>query len=240
MNINIQHILGQGEGISIEFKKASNVLPESFFETVCAFLNRNGGSILLGVNDDKTITGIEAKTAELLCKQIANLSNNPQKLYPSFLIEPHVVDYQNKKIIYIYVPVSSQVHKCKGKIFDRSADGDFELKTNEPIKNLYNRKNTLYSENTIYPYLKENDFVEGIVERTRRIIKFNRPEHPWNDISDLDFFKTSGLFRKDLITGNEGFTMTALLLFGKDEVIQSAIPHYKIDAILRKNRCNTT
>ena len=29
--------------------------------------------------------------------------------------------------------------------------------------------------------------------------------------------------------------MTALLLFGKSEVIQSAIPHYKIDALVRIN-----
>ena len=28
--------------------------------------------------------------------------------------------------------------------------------------------------------------------------------------------------------------MSALLLFGKSEIIQSAIPHYKVDALLRK------
>ena len=50
----------------------------------------------------------------------------------------------------------------------------------------------------------------------------------------MEFFKTAGLYRKDLASGKEGFTMSALLLFGKNEIIQSAIPHYKIDALVRK------
>ncbi len=85
MNANILQLLKQGEGISVEFKKATNQLPDNFFETVCAFLNRNGGSIILGITDDKIVEGVNSKLVEALCKNIANLSNNPQKLFPSFL-----------------------------------------------------------------------------------------------------------------------------------------------------------
>ncbi len=53
MNANINKLLNEGEGISVEFKKAYSELPSNFFETVCAFLNRNGGSIILGVSDDR-------------------------------------------------------------------------------------------------------------------------------------------------------------------------------------------
>jgi ATP-dependent DNA helicase RecG len=48
---NIQKILTQGEGLTVEFKLAKSELPSSLFETVCAFLNRSGGTILLGVSD---------------------------------------------------------------------------------------------------------------------------------------------------------------------------------------------
>jgi ATP-dependent DNA helicase RecG len=58
---------------------------------VCAFLNRSGGNILLGVNDDKTIEGVNQKQAETLCKNFANLSNNPQKLFPTFLLDAQTV-----------------------------------------------------------------------------------------------------------------------------------------------------
>jgi len=234
MNANIRQLLEQGEGISVEFKKATSQLPDNFFETVCAFLNRNGGSIFLGINDNKTIEGVNPNSVAMLCKNIANLSNNQQKLFPSFLIEPKIVEYEGKMLIHVFVPISSQVHRCNGKVFDRSADGDFEIKTDAQIKNLYIRKNLLYSENTVYPFLFESDFVPGIVERVRKIIKINRANHPWNDLSNEEFYRTAGLYRKDFATGIEGFTMTALLMFGKDETIQSAIPHYKIDALLRK------
>ena len=230
---NIRHIIKQGEGVSVEFKHSKDSLPSNLFETVCAFLNRAGGNILLGVKDDKTIEGINPDKAEALCKDFVSLSNNAQKLFPTFLLDAHVVDFEGKKIIHIFVPISSQVHKCNNKIFDRSADGDFELNTSEQIKNLYLRKSSLYSENIIYPYLQSSDFANGIVARVRKMIRIQRPVHPWNELNDEEFFKTAGLWRKDFASGQEGFTMSALLLFGKPETIGSALPHYKIDALLR-------
>ena len=236
--VKLKKLISKGEGISVEFKRAQNKLPTSLFETICAFLNRNGGEILLGVNDNKTIEGIGEKNAVQLSKDISNLSNNPQKLFPSFLIEPKIIDFENKKLIYIFVPISSQVHKTSGKIFDRSTDGDFELKTDEQIKQAYNRKSTEYSENTIYPFFKEKHFAEGILEKVRKLIKINRPNHPWNNITDDEFYRVSGLYREDLKTGEEGFTLSAILLFGKPEAINSALPHYKIDALVRKQDLN--
>ena len=73
MNINIPKILQQGEGVTIEFKRATGKLPESLFETICVLLNHNGGTILLGVTD----CGVDPDKAPMLCKDIANLSNNP-------------------------------------------------------------------------------------------------------------------------------------------------------------------
>jgi len=49
----INKIISQGEGLTIEFKKATNDLPTNLFETVCAFLNKQGGEIILGISDDK-------------------------------------------------------------------------------------------------------------------------------------------------------------------------------------------
>ena len=202
MNIDIPQILARGEGISIEFKTAKNKLPGTLFETICAFLNRNGGIILLGVTDDKHIEGVNPALADQMIKELVNLSNNPQKLIPSFLLEATKVNYEDKILIHIFVPASSQVHRCKNKVFDRSADGDFEIQTDDQIKQLYIRKNAYYSENTVYPYLLQTDFVSGIVDRARRMIKNNRANHPWNELSDEDFFNASGLYRRDIIQKN--------------------------------------
>jgi len=76
----ILNIIDQGEGITVEFKSALKGLPENLFETVCAFLNRNGGTILLGIVDTKDVVGVNSSKAEALCKDFASLSNNPNKI----------------------------------------------------------------------------------------------------------------------------------------------------------------
>ena len=52
---------------------------------------------------------------------------------------------------------------------------------------------------------------------------------------DRQMMEISGLWIKDYLNGQEGFTLAAALLFGKDEVIQQIVPHYKIDALVRIN-----
>ncbi len=46
----LEDLIKEGEGLRLEFKEAKAKLPKSFYETVCAFLNREGGKILLGVS----------------------------------------------------------------------------------------------------------------------------------------------------------------------------------------------
>ena len=96
----VKIILEKGEGISVEFKKATNQLPSNLFETIAAILNRNGGEILLGIDDDKSVIGINNRVVDQFCKQISNTSNNPQLFYPTFLINAQTIEYQNKKLKY--------------------------------------------------------------------------------------------------------------------------------------------
>jgi ATP-dependent DNA helicase RecG len=231
----IHKIIEKGEGISVEFKTAGNNLPENLFETVCAFLNRNGGTIILGIEDNKNVTGIDPAKVEIFCKDFASLSNNHTKIEPVFLLHPKVVDYRGKKLIHVFVPASSSVHKSSGKVFDRSVEGDFVVKFDNQISQIYLRKSSLFSESFIYPYLNETHFEEGIVEKSKNIMRANRPNHPWVNLSNDEFFNAAGLFRYDIKSGEKGFTLAALMLFGKEEIIQSALPHYKIDALLRHN-----
>jgi len=59
MKDTLLNIIKNGEGISTEFKETNNKLPKSLFETVCAFLNRFGGFIFLGIKDDGSIIGVD-------------------------------------------------------------------------------------------------------------------------------------------------------------------------------------
>jgi len=229
----VKNLLKQREKIRIEFKEAKDSIPRNLFETVCAFLNREGGSVLLGVNNRGEVTGVDPAAIEQMSVDISSLSNNPSKLNPPFILFPSVVTIKNKKVIHIQVPSSSQVHKCDNIVFDRSSDGDFRVTSPQGIAEIYNRKRVHFTEGTIYPHIKSSDFKDGLLEKIRNLIRSNKPAHPWLELSDEEFFKTSGLYKVDYQNGSEGFTLAAVLLMGKDIVIKNILPHYKIDALVK-------
>ena len=47
-----------GETIAVEFKRCSNRIENDVYQSVCSFLNRFGGDIYLGVEDDGTVCGV--------------------------------------------------------------------------------------------------------------------------------------------------------------------------------------
>jgi ATP-dependent DNA helicase RecG len=231
----IRHIISHGEGISIEFKEARNALPANVFESVCAFLNRQGGHLFLGVKDDGTIVGVDQAKITKMKTEFATTTNNPNKINPPDPHELSEIKIGSVSILYTYISQSSQVHRCDGLIFDRSEDGDIKVKSDANISKIYSRKSNYYTENYNYPLIKISDFKAGLLEKVRQLIKSNSPDHPWLALPDMEFLIRAGLWQKDFKSGEEGFTRAAVLLLGRDEVIHSVLPHYRIDAYVRIN-----
>jgi ATP-dependent DNA helicase RecG len=236
----LMSIMNRGEGISVEFKSSRSKLNKDVFESVCAFLNRHGGHLFLGIENDRTICGVDDDAVYPIINNFITTANNPQKLFPPFYLSPEIFEIDNKKIIYVYVPESSQVHKTAGKIFDRNDDGDLNVTENTShIARLYLRKQTTYSENTIFPFATLEDLRSDLIARVKiRAKNENGGSHPWFEMTDKELLLSSQLFKKDLQTGKEGLTLAAILIFGKDETILNALPHYKTDAILRIRNIN--
>jgi ATP-dependent DNA helicase RecG len=126
-NAQLKHIIDQGECISIEYKTSKEKLNKDTFESICAFLNRKGGHLVLGVNDNKEITGVRENAIQSILDTLAVNANNPQKLNTPFYLSPEVIEVNNKRVIVVYVPESSQVHSTAGKTYDRNEDGDFYI-----------------------------------------------------------------------------------------------------------------
>jgi len=82
----IRNLLAQGEGIQVEFKSCRDALNRDVYESVCAFLNRSGGHLLLGVRDDGEVTGVVPEAVEQLKKDFVTALNNPQKITPPFYL----------------------------------------------------------------------------------------------------------------------------------------------------------
>lgn len=231
---NIERLLQQGEGISIEFKQARRGLPRDVFESVCAFLNRQGGHLILGARNDGTPTGVEEAEADNLQRDFAALSNNPTKLQPPFLLELEQVRVGEAVLLYAYVPQSSQVHRTDGVVFDRGHEGDFRVVDNERISQLYARKSNYYSEGRIFPRLQLADFKPGLFAKVRALLRARRADHPWLLLRDEELLRSAGLYQVDPLTGEQGYTLAAVLLLGSDQLLQTVLPAYRIDALVRR------
>ena len=231
----LEELLRRGEGIEIEFKTARFDLNKDTFDSICAFLNRMGGHLLLGVNDSGKVEGVIEDCIPGMIHNLITTANNPGKLNPPFYLSPQVLDYEDKKFIYIYVPESPHVHTTNGKIFDRNGDGDLDITRQSGfVSNLYLRKQPGYSENQVFPYFELADCNAELFKRIRRLAENKQiAGHPWTNMSDEEIIRFSGLRKTDIITGKSGLTLAAALLLGKDETILSALPHHKTDALLR-------
>lgn len=232
---NLEQLLAQGEGVSIEFKKARNALPKDAFESVCAFLNRQGGHLILGADNDGTPLGVEEAAADQLQRDFVTLSNNPTKLQPPFLLELAPVRVGKALLLHVYVPQSSQVHRSGGVVFDRGHEGDFRVLDEGRISQFYARKSSYYSEGRILPYLRLEDFKPGLLDKVRALVRARRADHPWLLLGDEELLKSAGLHQTDPLTGVQGYTQAAALLLGRDEVILSVLPAYRIDALVRRH-----
>jgi len=237
MNSN-EHLLGLikgGENIHVEFKESNHKINKSVYITVCAFLNRHGGTIILGVDALGNLTGVEPHSIVTMRREFATVVNNPEKINPPCYLSIDEHDIDGKKILHIFVPESSQVHRCQGKIYDRNEDCDVDITNNtRAVSAMYQRKQTTYSENKIYPHADMNLLRKDIFERVRIRATAQRKDHPWNNLTNEELLKSAQLLLTDPETGKSGITLAGILLFGSDNLILSAAPHHRTDLILRK------
>ncbi len=221
---NLIEFIEAGEGTTIEYKEAKKSLPNSLFESVCSMLNRNGGHIFLGVNNESEVIGVYKDYAKAMKKEFVDLCNNPEKLFPTVHLDIKEYIYEDKHILYIYVHESSDVHKTANKIYDRNEDGDFDITNNTTlISNLYIRKRSTYIENKIYPFATMNDLRIDLIDEARKMASNRTSNHPWSKMNNEEMLRSAGLYERNLETGKEGFNLACLLIFGKDDIISSAL-----------------
>ena len=231
----LKAIIAQKEGTEIEFKESKDSLARKVYESICAFLNRRGGHVVLGAKDNGEIVGINPAKVQEQMDQLAKDMNNPQLFKPTYYLTYEPMDIDGKKIIYFYVPESNQAHSYKGIYYDRNQDGDFELRSTEQIANLFIRKSRMKTEDRVYPMLGMKDLDEEAFEELRKGIRIENSKHPWLNLSNEEIIRSGELIAVDPETGKEGLTLAAILLFGNSHAIATALPTYRIDLLCRVN-----
>ena len=138
------------EGIGVEFKRCGSQPSGDTFETICSFANRQGGSILLGVNDDGAVEGVPEASALPIERSISNVVSNPNLFNVSPLVEfERLHDSEGRLVIRVWVPMGPSLYTFKGAVYDRVADADVRVKSDAQIASMMARKQGYYSERTV-------------------------------------------------------------------------------------------
>lgn len=230
----IKELIVQGESETLEFKSCMDEISSSVYETVCSFLNRSGGYILMGISDNGEIVGVNPDKANTLLSTFITTLNNGLKITPNVFIDANIVDVDGKKVICAYVQKGESPYHLGKNYYDRNKDADLNI-TDKPelLSNLFSRKNNMYSENQVIPYLSQADLDSKTFTLCRNIVSVNNPTHVWISMTDEEILNSVGLFGIDTANGHRGLKLAALLLFGSEEALSSFYPRYRIDAIYR-------
>lgn len=102
---NVEELVKQGESAGLEFKTSTAKL-HGVFETICAFLNGNGGTVLIGVKNDGSLVGQDVTDNTRL--EIANLAS---KLEPPISLEIDYIPVSNNKYIIKICATSNRAYK---------------------------------------------------------------------------------------------------------------------------------
>lgn len=231
---DVRHIIGRGEGTTIEFKDATGGTPISFYESAVSMSNTDGGVILLGVDDDGNVMGLSTEACKHMQKDVVTALNTPDCVWPSIYVQPFVVSHPEGEILVCQIAASSQVHQYKEKIYVRENESDIDITDNQlRIGDLYLRKRNFFTESKIYPHLTMDDLDAPLFDKARALIRGYRSDHPWLALDNEELLKSSSLRVKDYQNGAEGLTLAAALIFGKDTTIQAILPAYKVEAMVR-------
>ena len=72
-----------------------------------------------------------------------------------------------------------------------------------------------------------------LIDKARKMTRVRSDNHPWQSMDDEELLRSAGLILMDRESREEGITLAAILLFGKDTTIMSALPQHKTDMIFR-------
>jgi ATP-dependent DNA helicase RecG len=100
---DIKELAKQGESNTLEFKSSTAKL-KAAFETISAFLNKKGGTVLIGVKDSGELIGQDV--TDNTRKEIAN---EIKKIEPPASVDVQYVTLENKKVI-VVIYVEAGIH----------------------------------------------------------------------------------------------------------------------------------
>lgn len=241
----LKKALSVREGCEIEYKSAKGGFPGSFWETFSAFANTNGGVIVLGVKekDGKPIAdGMSEDEAIKHKKTFWDCAHNSTKVSAPLLMEKDVHEEcleDGSWVLVCEIPRAAYDQKPiylngnpDSNTFKRKHEGDYRC-TKKEVRQMFSDSNLMFgsADARILKGFTYKDIDEPTVEWYRKEYNSRHDGHPWTELSNMEFLKKVGAYRLDSESGEEGFTVAGMQMFGKGDSItaQGCLPYFFVD-----------
>ena len=107
---------------------------------------------------NRILTKSHMKVAADMMKNFISVVSNPANFSPTVYLAPEMIrDESGHTVIHVHVPPSAEVHSYKKIIYDRVDDADVKVTVTSQIAAMYIRKQNIFTEKKIYPYVTMED-----------------------------------------------------------------------------------
>ena len=238
--IDIASVLKKKEHVNIEVKSAGRGIPNSIWDTYSSFANTFGGTIILGIEEDKATKAFILKgiqNPQQMLSDIWNTLNNRQKININILLEHHVysVEHEGMHFIVIEVPRADRRDKpvyvgqdmFKGT-FRRNHEGDYHCSVEE-IKSMLRDQADTSQDALLLENLLITDLNQESIQRYRILFNNLKPNHIWAKLGNEEFLLKIGAAKKSQTDGKIHPTLGGLVFFGDFMTITDELPNYFLD-----------
>lgn len=238
--IDLKEIFQSSEKVNIEVKSAQRGIPSSIWETYSSFANTFGGTIILGIGEDKETKRFipqGVSNADNMITDIWNDLNNTQKISRKILIERNVYkqQYEGKDYVIIEVPRAARTSKpiyigtdmFKGS-YRRNHEGDY-LCTDIEVKTMVRDSLETSADSVVLDNVGLDALNSDSIRNYRSRFEIIRSGHTWNGLPNDEFLIKIGAARVAEYDGKIHPTLGGLIFFGDFINIMNELPDFFLD-----------
>jgi predicted HTH transcriptional regulator len=128
-------IIGRGETSTVQFKRLVES-GDKMAQELCAFANTQGGTLLVGVEDDGTVVGLDNEAVRATNTLLANVSQDVREpLYPTSEVVP--VEGRNVLVVSIAESQGKPHFDLQGAIWVKSLGDKRRVTSREELRRLF-------------------------------------------------------------------------------------------------------
>lgn len=216
----LETILAQGEDSQYQFKRTLTNA-DAFAAELAAFANANGGCIIIGVEDDGTISGLSREDIARLNQLLSNAAS--QNIRPP--LHPTTQNMTLPQGMIMVVNVTAGLNKPymdnQGRIWVKTGADKRHVTAREEIQRMFQETGLVYAEENLIPDSSLQD-----LHRTRLAVYF---ENRYQQTLEESGLALAQITKSLHISNGERLNLAGLLLFGKNP--QQFRPAFMVKAV---------